>query len=253
MDMGIEGKAAVITGAASGLGRETARYLVRDGAKVLLSDVNQENLDALAQELTTAGGTVETTTTDVRDYGECERLAATAKDKFGGVDLLLASAGVGGAHQFFVDSTPDDWELMLQVNVRGILNTNRCIAPLMVERKSGSIVNIASEAGKVGEKRIVVYSATKGAVISFSKAFALEMGRFKVRVNAVCPGVTRTAMTTHFGNPGDATYEAAAKLYPLGRLGEPEDVASLITYLLSSQSGWITGQAISVNGGFGRS
>ncbi|MCH7910027.1 MAG: SDR family oxidoreductase [Candidatus Hydrogenedentes bacterium] len=180
-------------------------------------------------------------------------MADEVKAAFGTVDVLVASAGVGGSQKFFVDSEPEDWDLMLAVNVRGILNTNRAIAPLMVEAGSGSIINIASEAGKVGEKRIVVYSATKGAVISFSKAFALEMGRYKVRVNAVCPGVTMTAMTEGYGGPGAERYEAAAKLYPMGRLGEPEDIASMITYLASDQSTWLTGQAISVNGGFGRS
>jgi 2-hydroxycyclohexanecarboxyl-CoA dehydrogenase len=142
---------------------------------------------------------------------------------------------------------------MLDINVRGVLNTDRAVAPLLVKRGGGSIVNIASEAGKVGEKRIAVYSATKGAVMSFTKAFALEMGRFKVRVNAVCPGVTRTPMTAGYGGPGDEMYQKAAKLYPMGRLGEPDDIAAMITMLASSQSSWITGQCISVSGGFGRS
>lgn len=253
MKMGLEGKSVLITGGASGLGRETAYYMVEEGARVGVADVNETAISELVSELQSRGGEAFGVTADVRNYEDCERMAAETKSHFGTVDVLVASAGVGGQNQFFVESEPSDWELMLDVNVRGVMNTNRAVAPMMVAQKSGSIVNIASEAGKVGEKRIAVYSATKGAVMSFTKAFAVEMGRFKVRVNAVCPGVTMTAMTAGYGGPGSERYEAASKLYPLGRLGEAEDIASMITFLASDQSSWVTGQAISVNGGFGRS
>ena len=253
MDLGLSGKAVLITGGASGLGRETARYLADEGARIAISDLNAEGVAEVVSELKGMGCEAVGIQADVRSYEECQRMADEVMAAFGTVDVLLASAGVGGSQKFFVESEPGDWELMLTVNVRGILNTNRVIAPLMMKAGGGSIINIASEAGKVGEKRIVVYSATKGAVISFSKAFALEMGRFNIRVNAVCPGVTMTAMTKGYGKPGSERYEAAAKFYPMGRLGEPEDIASMITYLASGQSTWLTGQAISVNGGFGRS
>ena len=253
MDLGLSGKVVLITGGASGLGRETARYMADEGARIAVSDLNAEGIAEVVSELEGMGCEAIGLQADVRSYEDCQRMAGEVKAAFGTVDVLVASAGVGGSQKFFVDSEPEDWDLMLAVNVRGILNTNRAIAPLMVETGGGSIINIASEAGKVGEKRIVVYSATKGAVISFSKAFAIEMGRFNVRVNAVCPGVTMTAMTEGYGKPGSERYEAAAKLYPMGRLGEPEDIASMITYLASDQSTWLTGQAISVNGGFGRS
>ena len=253
MKMGLEGKSVLITGGASGLGRETAYYMVEEGARVGVADVNETAISELVSELQSRGGETFGVTADVRNYDDCERMAAETKSQFGTVDVLVASAGVGGQNQFFIETEPSDWELMLDVNVRGVMNTNRAVAPMMVAQKSGSIVNIASEAGKVGEKRIAVYSATKGAVMSFTKAFAVEMGRFKVRVNAVCPGVTMTAMTVGYGGPGSDRYEAASKLYPLGRLGEAEDIASMITFLASDQSSWVTGQAISVNGGFGRS
>lgn len=253
MEMGLEGKVAIITGGASGLGRETALYLARDGARVVIGDVNHEHIDQTVGDVKALGVEAEGLICDVTSYADCERLAAAANQRFGRIDVLIASAGVGGANTFFVDSQPEDWDHTLNVNVRGVLNVNRAVAPHMVEHKDGAIVNLASEAAKVGEKRIAVYAASKGAVISFTKAFAVEMGRFNVRVNAVCPGVTRTPMTARFGAPGSERYEAAAKLYPLGRLGEPEDIASMITFLASDQASWITGQAISVNGGFGRS
>ncbi|MEX2015373.1 MAG: SDR family NAD(P)-dependent oxidoreductase [Candidatus Hydrogenedentales bacterium] len=253
MDLGLKGKRAVVTGGASGLGRETAHYLVRDGARVLIADINEANIAAVVNELRQAGGDAHGVTADVRDYAACKKMAVVAKEKLGGVDILVAAAGVSTSSEHFLDTEPNDWDLMLEVNIRGLMNTNRAIAPLIVESGSGAIVNIASEAGKVGERRIVVYSATKGAVISFSKALALELGRNKIRVNAVCPGVTRSPMTARFGEPGSEFYEKAAKLYPMGRLGEPEDIAAMITFLVSEQAAWVTGQAISVSGGFGRS
>jgi len=254
MDLGLKGKTAVITGGASGLGRETAKYFIEEGAMVLIADRNEETLAETAKELEDMGGKVSSLQVDVTRYEDCDRMAAMAIEDFGAIDVVVAAAGVSTGNDFFLNTQPKDWTAMLDINIRGLMNTNRATAPHMVERgRGGSIVNIASEAGKVGEKRIVVYSATKGAVMSFSKAFALEMGRYNIRVNAVCPGVTRTPMTERFGRPGDDMYAKASAFYPMGRLGEPEDIASMITFLASDQSTWVTGQCISVSGGFGRS
>lgn len=254
MDMHLSGKTALITGGASGLGRESARYLVREGVRIVIADQNEVHIHETVAELQSMEGEATGFALDVRDYAANESLARFAVDTFGSLDVVIAGAGVGGGNQFFVDTQPEDWNPILDINVRGVMNTNRAVAPYMIEQGSGSIINIASEAGKVGEKRIVAYAASKGAVMSFSKALATEMGRYHIRVNAVCPGVTRTAMTAaKFGNPGDETYDRSAKFYPLGRLGEPEDIASVITLLASEQSGWVTGQCISINGGFGRS
>jgi NAD(P)-dependent dehydrogenase (short-subunit alcohol dehydrogenase family) len=171
-----------------------------------------------------------------------------ALEKFGSADLLVASAGVSGG-KFFIETQPADWDRMLDINIRGVMNANRAVLPAMTEQRRGSIVNIASEAGKFGEKRMTVYAASKGAVMGFTKALSVEMGRYNVRVNAVCPGVTRTPMTAGYS---EEQVERFARMYPLGRLGQPEDIASMITFLLSDQTSWVTGQAISVSGGWGR-
>ncbi len=249
MELSLSGKTALITGGASGLGLETARYLAREGVALVIADWQAENLSNALGELQALGAKVEGTQVDVRDAPAIARMATDAQKFLGRIDILVASAGIG-QDGFFLETKPEDWDGMLDINIRGVMNVNHAVAPLMVEQRSGSIINIASEAGKVGEKRMVVYAATKGAVISFSKALSVELGRFSVRVNAVCPGVTRTPMTAGYTEEQIAR---SAEYYPLKRLGEPEDIASMITFLASSQSSWITGQALSINGGFGRS
>lgn len=248
MELGLKNRTAIITGGASGLGRETAHYLVREGAAVVIADVNEANVEKVVAELRTAGGRAEGITMDVRNYEDNERMVDLARKKFGSVDVLVASAGVSGG-KFFIETQPSDWDRMLDINIRGVMNSNRAVLPAMTEQRRGAIVNIASEAGKMGEKRMTVYAATKGAVMGFTKALAVEMGRFNVRVNAVCPGITRTPMTAGY-TPEQV--ERFSKMYPLGRLGNPEDIAAMITFLVSDQTSWVTGQAISVSGGWGR-
>ncbi len=248
MELGLKDRIAIITGGASGLGRETAHYLIGEGASVVIADMNEANIDIVVAELRAKGGKAEGITVDVRNYEDNERMVDLAREKFGSVDLLVASAGVGDG-RFFVDMQPAEWDNMLDINIRGVMNSNRAVLPVMTEQGRGSIVNIASEAGKYGEKRMVVYAATKGAVMGFSKALAAEMGRYQVRVNAVCPGITMTPMTSKYS---EEMVEKMSRSYPLGRLGRPDDIAAMITFLLSDQASWVTGQAISVSGGWGR-
>jgi NAD(P)-dependent dehydrogenase (short-subunit alcohol dehydrogenase family) len=248
MDLGLKDRTGIITGGASGLGRETAHYLAREGAAVVIADLNEANVARVVGELRAAGARAEGVTMDVRNYEDNERMVDLALEKFGSADLLVASAGIS-AGKFFIETRPEDWDRMLDINIRGVMNANRAVIPAMTEQRRGSIVNIASEAGKLGEKRMTVYAATKGAVIGFTKALSVEMGRYNVRVNSVCPGVTRTPMTAGY-TPEQV--ERFSRMYPLGRLGQPEDIAAMITFLLSDQTSWVTGQAISVSGGWGR-
>jgi NAD(P)-dependent dehydrogenase (short-subunit alcohol dehydrogenase family) len=248
MDLGLKDRTGIITGGASGLGRETAHYLAREGAAVVIADLNDANVAKVVGELRAAGARAEGITMDVRNYEDNERMVGLALEKFGSADLLVASAGVS-AGKFFIETRPEDWDRMLDINIRGVMNANRAVLPAMTGQRRGAIVNIASEAGKLGEKRMTVYAATKGAVIGFSKALSVEMGRYNVRVNAVCPGVTQTPMTAGYTAE---QVERFSRMYPLGRLGQPEDIAAMITFLLSDQTSWVTGQAISVSGGWGR-
>lgn len=247
MDLQLAGKIVVVTGGASGIGLVTARTFAAEGAKLVIGDVNEAALAAVASELGAVPQRV-----DVREYGQCVGLIDRAVAEHGRVDVLVNSAGVGGIPRLFLEADPEDgdWDAMLDINLRGTMHCCRAVAERMIAQRSGRIVNLASEAGKLNEKRIVVYGATKGGVIALTKGLAIELGRFGVTVNAVCPGVTRTPMTSYITDDMEREW---ARFYPLGRLGRPEDIAPMIAFLASAQASWITGQAISVNGGFGRS
>lgn len=250
MDLGLSNKVAIITGGASGLGRCTAEYMRRDGVRLMLADMNAELLEETAADLRSRGARVETTLVDVRDYDQCRAMVDRTVALFEQADILVNSAGIGGESKFFAETEPPDWQDLIDINFLGVINCCRAVVDHMTARGYGKIVSLASEAGKANEKRMVLYGATKGGVISFTRGLALEMGRFNVNVNAVCPGVTKTPMTSWVD---DAVEQNAGRFYPLGRLGRPEDIAPLITFLSSDEASWITGQAISVSGGFGRS
>ncbi len=249
MELGLAGKVAIITGGASGLGKEIAREFLAEGASVALVDYNRETLEATATELGN-DETVRGYELDVRDYAACQAVVAQVAADLGPVDILVNSAGIGGPMSFFAQAEPPDWQDLLDINLRGVINCCRAVTDTMVARGSGKIVSIASEAGKANEKRMVVYGATKGGVISLTRGLATELGRHNINVNAVCPGVTKTPMTAYID---EELERRSSQFYPLGRLGEPQDIAPMVVFLCSAKTSWVTGQAISVSGGFGRS
>jgi NAD(P)-dependent dehydrogenase (short-subunit alcohol dehydrogenase family) len=217
--------------------------------KLFLVDANAKELEKTAAEIAERGGEVETEIVDVRDYEACAQMVARAIGRYGQVDALINSAGVGGPIEFFARTTPQDWKELVDINLVGVMNCCRAVTDHMIERNYGKIVSLASEAGKVNEKRMVVYGVTKGGVISLTRGLAVELGRFSINVNCVCPGVTHTPMTSYITPEIE---DAANRFYPLGRLGKPKDIAPMITFLVSDEASWITGQAISISGGFTR-
>jgi 2-hydroxycyclohexanecarboxyl-CoA dehydrogenase len=249
MDLHLKDKAVMVTGAASGIGHTTADYLRREGARLFLVDADSARLQGAAAKLADAGATVEIAVVDVRDATACANAVRRGIERFGAIDGLVNSAGVGGSVEFFARSTPESWRNVIEINLLGVMNCCHAVAEHMIERNAGKIVSLASEAGKVNEKRMVVYGASKGGVIALTKGLAVELGRYGINVNCVCPGVTHTAMTSYITPEIE---EASSRFYPLGRLGKPEDIAPMITFLLSDEASWITGQAISISGGFTR-
>jgi len=239
--MNLTNKTAVVTGAASGIGQSTARAMAAAGGNVFLGDINEEGGEKTAQEIRDAGGKATFVRLDVTDDASIAALAAKA----GAVDILANVAGWGRTEPF-VDNTPDLWEKMVALNFYGPIKMCKAFIPGMYERKSGRIVNVASDAGRVGSLGESVYSGTKGGVIGFTKGLAREAARFQVTVNCVCPGPTDTPLMAPV--PEKIT-EAFIRATPLRRLAKPEEVADAILFFASDQASFCTGQVLSVSGG----
>jgi NAD(P)-dependent dehydrogenase (short-subunit alcohol dehydrogenase family) len=248
MDLYLKDKVALVTGAGSGIGRITALFLAEEGARVCCADLFEERAVETARMVEDQGGTAITSVCDVRNYEQVASMISGTVQSFGQLDILVNSAGVA-AGGLFADTIPNDWALELEVNLVGTMNCCHAAAEHMTRRNYGKIVNLASDAGRVGEKRMVVYGASKGGVIGFTKCLAVEMARFKINVNAVSPGVVRSPMTAYLT---DEMAKEWAKFYPFRRLGEPEDIANMIVFLCSDRTSWMTGQIVGVDGGFAR-
>ena len=247
MDLGLRDKVAIVTGAGSGIGRAVALSLAGEGVRLVATDLNGETAETTATEVTGQGGQAIGMSLDVTDYAQTQAMVRHVLDQFGRVDVLVNCAGAWRVN-LFVDSQPDDWAFEVNVCFMGVVNCTRAVLDPMIAQQGGKIVNISSDAGRVGEVRKAVYSGAKAAVIGFSKAVAKEMGRYNIHINCVCPGFTKTPATTERLDP---ELEARiAKLYPLRKLGVPEDVAKVVSFLASDGASHVTGQTLSVSGGY---
>ena len=247
MDLGLRDKIALVTGAGSGIGQAIALSLAGEGARLVATDVRQETAAATAAAATACGVEALGVPLDVTNYEQAQAVVQQAVQRFGRVDILVNCAGAWRVN-LFVDSQPEDWTFEVNTCFMGVVHCTRAVLDGMIAQRRGKIVNIASDAGRVGEVRQAVYSGAKAAVMAFSKAVAKEVGRYNVHVNCVCPGFTKTPATTERLTPD---LEARiVRLYPLGRLGLPEDVAKAVTFLASDSASHITGQTLSVSGGY---
>lgn len=248
---GLQGRATIVTGGGSGIGRGIAMRLAEEGMKVGILDINEANGRSVADAISAAGGTAAFAACDVTDYAHVGKAIATVEAAHGPTQVLVNNAGWDMTIPFVKTST-DFWKKVVNLNFYGPLNVTHQIAGGMAERGFGRIVFIASDAGRVGSSGEAVYSGCKGGTIAFAKTLARELARKNVTVNTVCPGPTNTpAMAALVGGDenGKKIMEAMVRAVPLGRIGEPEDYGGLIAFLASDDASFITGQTISVSGG----
>jgi 2-hydroxycyclohexanecarboxyl-CoA dehydrogenase len=246
MAMGrLDSKIAVVTGAGQGIGRGIAQKLAAEGATVVVTDVNEVSAKETAASL---GSDAVGIVTDVTSRDSVDAMVSLVMNQFGRIDVLVNNAGWDKVGPF-VESDPADWDRIIQINLYGVFNTSRAVLPVMAEQGSGSVVNLGSDAGRVGSSDEAVYSAAKGGVIAFTKATAREMARNQVNVNCVCPGPTDTALFASVGGDNPKLREALTKAIPFRRLGQPGDLANAVAFLVSDDANFITGQTVSVSGG----
>jgi 2-hydroxycyclohexanecarboxyl-CoA dehydrogenase len=246
--MRFEGKVALVTGGAGGIGSATASRLAAEGARVAVCDLDGGAARELAADLGGLGLEL-----DVRSGEAIAAALAATEDELGPVDVLVNNAGVGG-ELFFGQTPPEVWDNLIAVNLRGVLAVTHAVLPGMQQRGGGAVVNVASEAGRVGSQLAVVYSATKAGVIGFTKALAKESARFGVRVNAVAPGPIDTPMVRAadaLGEIGERMVQGMIDSTVMKRLGEPDEVAAAIAYLASDEASYVTGETVGVSGGLG--
>ncbi|MGU7776182.1 SDR family oxidoreductase [Burkholderia sp. MR1-5-21] len=248
---GLKDKVVVITGAAGGIGRSLVQRFCEEGAHVVGLDLSQAGLDELRKGLEQHAERLTLLPLDITDHAAVVRTIQQVHGDLKRIDALVNNAGWDVAMPF-LETTPDFWSKVVSINLMGPLNLHHAVLPIMVEQGGGKIVNIASDAGRVGSSGESVYSACKGGITSFSKTVARECARKNVRVNVVCPGPTDTALLRSFmgeGEFGQKVYDGLLRAIPLKRLGQPADIPGIVAFLTSDDADFITGQVISVSGG----
>jgi len=248
---GLQGRIAVVTGGGSGLGRGMAQRLASEGVRVAVLDLNLAGAQDTVEQIARAGGEGLAVAVDIADYAACEAAVDQVEGHWQGLDILVNNAGWDKAMPF-LDSEPALWKKIVDINLYGPLNMHHVVVPRMLTRGQGKVINIASDAGRVGSSGESVYSACKGGIIAFGKTLSREVARRGVIINAVCPGPSDTPLFADFAGEGEAGEKLRASLarsIPLKRLGTAEDIAGIVTFLASDEANFIVGQTISVSGG----
>ena len=248
---GLDGKAAIVTGGGGGIGGAICRRLADAGTRVGVFDLDVAAADRTVAALAASGAEAKAYEVDITDHAAVTRAVAQFEADIGPTDILVNNAG-WDKFAYFLATDPDLWRKILAINLEGPLNLHHAVLKGMQSRRSGRVVNIASDAGRVGSSMEAVYSSAKGGIIAFTKTMAREMARAGVTLNVVCPGPTETPLLqalTGAGEQGAKVSEGLKRAIPLGRLGQPDDIAGIVAFLVSDEAAYITGQVISASGG----
>lgn len=247
---GLKGKVAIVTGGASGIGRAICLRLGEEGCHVGIFDKNEAGAAETARMIVQAGGRAEAVPVDITDHAGVGRAVLAFEGKAGPTDILVNNAGWDKIVNF-LDTDPAFWEQIIAINLKGALNMHHHVVRGMAERKRGKVVNIASDAGRVGSSGEAVYAACKGGIIAFTKTLARELARRGISLNVVCPGPTDTPLFAQVaaGEGGLKIKQALERAIPFKRLGRPEDLPGAVAFLASDDANFITGQVLSVSGG----
>jgi len=261
MNVDFNGKSVVVTGAGSNIGRAIALAFAREHARVTIAEIDEAQGKKVAAEAERLGAQAQVVLTDVTKWSDVQGMVRVVEERFGRVDVLVNNVG-WTRDALFVEKTRDEWEKEVQINLWSMINCTRAVLDGMIARKGGAIVSMGSDAGRIGEFREGVYGACKAGVIALSKSIAREVGKFGVRLNVVCPGMTMPSDDEEIGGLSmwqaqenrawmtDEMRARIAKAYPLRRVARPDDVTGAVLFLASDQAGFITGQTLSVSGGY---
>jgi NAD(P)-dependent dehydrogenase (short-subunit alcohol dehydrogenase family) len=247
----LRGKVALVTGGASGIGRATALLFAREGATLIVVDLNESAGVEVVNEISAIGTRAKFLKADVSRSDDCKRVVESSLAEFAGIDILFNNAGIV-RRATVLDLSEEDWDRVMDVNVKSIFLMSRFVIPIMARNGGGSIINTASGWGLIGGAKAAVYCASKGAVVLLTKAMAVDHGPERIRVNCICPGDIDTSMlhkeAEQLGEPADRFLTDAARR-PMGRIGKPEEIAQAALYLASDASSFVTGTALVVDGG----
>jgi 2-hydroxycyclohexanecarboxyl-CoA dehydrogenase len=247
--MKLKDKTTIVTGGASGIGRAIVDACAREGARVAVVDLNAEAARDTVSAIEKAGGTAAAWPLDITDVTAVDRMVEEVAARWGGVHVLVNCAGWDKPMKF-VDTTPEFWDKILGINLKGPIACMRAALRVMIPQEYGKIVTISSDAGRVGSTGEAVYSAAKGGLIALTKTVAREVARHHINVNCVCPGPSDTPLfRNEFAAASPKLAESLKRVIPWGRLGVPEDIAPAVVFLASDEAGFITGQTLSVSGG----
>jgi 3-oxoacyl-[acyl-carrier protein] reductase len=247
MDVGLKDKVALVTGAASDVGRAIAESLAREGASVALNYRSSgEETEAIAAAISAKGGKAKAYQADIADFGAVTAMVAAIVKDFGSLNILVNNAGLA-KRQRFVETTPEDWHIQINACLYGAIHCCHAAAPHLEAAKNGRIVSVIGDSSRVGESGLAIVAAARAGTVALMKSLAREFGRSGTTCNTVSLGLVETP---HDKEWLDANREKLVKLYPVRRLGQPDDVAPMVTLLASPRSGWITGQVLSISGGY---